>query len=94
MTPTKDTDENELKCPAPDCAGNRWEAALLETNRVLVVEMGKTHSLQEEHRELQKMNLEALQEQSKHNAFIEQFLRDADKQDKVNDEIFDRLREL
>lgn len=94
MTTTKDTDEKEPKCPVPDCSGNRWEAALLETNRVLVVEMGKTHSLQEDHKKLQELNLEALQEQSKHNVFIEQFLRDADKQEKINDEIFGRLREL
>jgi len=94
MTPKKDTDENEPKCPVPDCAGNRWEAALLETNRVIANEMGKTHSLQLDHRELQKLNLEALQEQSKHHAFIERFLKDTDKQDKINDAIFNRLREL
>jgi len=94
MTPTKEAKE----CPYSGCdaqeVSKSVKESLTETNRVLVDEMGKIQALQVDHRDLQQKNLDALQEQSKHNVLLERFLRDMDKQDSLNDKIFEALRDL
>lgn len=89
MTPKADAE-----CPVPGCDAKRWEAALLETNRVLSNGLQDIKSLQMDHRDLQQKNLEALQEQTKHNGLLERILDAAEKQDRINDTIFDQLRNL
>lgn len=90
MTPKLDTEE----CPVPGCNAKRWEDSLMETNRVLSHGLSDIKNLQVEHRDLQRLNLEALQEQTKHNAILERILADATKQDAINDTIFTQLRSL
>jgi len=70
------------------------ENSLLETNRVLVSGLQDIKSLQVDHRELQQRNLEALNKQIEHNVLLERILKEADQQDKINDDIFTQLREL